>query len=86
MFGNAKKKVGAASATGNIYHQYGNDPANVIYFDRGDMYLNKGEVLNRLNRGELISDLNEGEILPNSHVKKHHEYGSGMSWYYMMVM
>lgn len=59
------------SATGYIYQQQGNNPAQVIYLNKGDVlgHLNEGEVLGRLNRGEMISDLNQGEILPHLHLK-----------------
>lgn len=59
------------SATGYIYQQSGNNPAQVIYFNKGDALgrLNEGEMLSRLNQGEVISDLNQGEILPHLHLK-----------------
>lgn len=63
------------SASGYIYQQHGNNPANVIYFNKGSDSLgrlNQGEMLSRLNRGESISDLNEGEILSHLHLKMNH--------------
>lgn len=62
------------SASGYIYQQHGNNPAQVIYLNKGDVldHLNEGEVLGHLNQGEVLGQLNQGEVLPHLHLKQSH--------------